>query len=104
MKLKNENTQSIKEKLSQIEQHENIRIIYACESGRRAWDFASPDYDVRFIFVRPVQNYLRAKELPDFIDIRMAMLEEERETLEKQVFSWDKLNKLFLDITGGYNG
>ncbi len=68
MKLKNENTQSIKEKLSQIEEHENIRIIYACESGRRAWDFASPDYDVRFIFVRPVQDYLRSKELPDFID------------------------------------
>ena len=56
-------TQSIKEKLSQIEARENIRIIYACESGSRAWGFASPDsdYDVRFIFVRPVQDYLRVK-------------------------------------------
>ena len=66
-------TQSIKEKLSQIEARENIRIIYACESGSRAWGFASPDsdYDVRFIFVRPVEDYLRVKELPDYIDAEL---------------------------------
>lgn len=66
-------TLSIKEKLSQIEARENIRIIYACESGSRAWGFASADsdYDVRFIFVRPVQDYLRVKELPDFIDAEL---------------------------------
>lgn len=62
--------QSIKEKLSQIERGENIRILYACESGSRAWGFASADsdYDVRFIFVRPLEDYLRIKDLPDFID------------------------------------
>lgn len=65
--------QSIKEKLSQIEEHENVRIIYACESGSRAWGFASPDsdYDVRFIFVRPLQDYLRVKEVPDFIEAEL---------------------------------
>ena len=69
----NEITQAIKEKLTQIEQRENIRILYACESGSRAWGFASPDsdYDVRFIFVRPVEDYLRVKELPDFIDAEL---------------------------------
>lgn len=69
----NEITQAIKEKLTQIEQRENIRILYACESGSRAWGFASPDsdYDVRFIFVRPVKDYLRVKELPDFIDAEL---------------------------------
>lgn len=69
----NEITLSIKEKLTQIEQRENIRILYACESGSRAWGFASPDsdYDVRFIFVRPVEDYLRVKELPDFIDAEL---------------------------------
>ena len=69
----NEITLSIKEKLSQIEQRENIRILYACESGSRAWGFASPDsdYDVRFIFVRPVEDYLRVKELPDYIDAEL---------------------------------
>ena len=62
----NEITQSIKERLSQIEKRENIRIIYTCESGSRAWGFASPDsdYDVRFVFVRPVQDYLRVDNFP----------------------------------------
>lgn len=41
----NEITLSIKEKLSQIEQCENIRILYAFESGSRAWGFESPDSD-----------------------------------------------------------
>ena len=69
----NEITLSIKDKLSQIEQRENIHILYACESGSRAWGFASPDsdYDVRFIFVRPVEDYLRVKELPDYIDAEL---------------------------------
>ena len=59
----NEITQSIKERLSQIEERENI---YACESGSRAWGFASPDsdYDVRFVFVRPVLDYLRVDNFP----------------------------------------
>ena len=69
----NEITQIIKEKLTQIEQRENIRILYACESGSRAWGFASPDsdYDVRFVFVRPIEDYLRVEELPDYIDAEL---------------------------------
>ena len=69
----NEITLSIKEKLTQIEQRKNIRILYACESGSRAWGFASfnSDYDVRFIFVRPVEDYLRVEELPDYIDAEL---------------------------------
>ena len=39
----NEISLSIKEKLTQIEQGANTRILYACESGSRAWGFASPD-------------------------------------------------------------
>ncbi len=62
----NEITQSIKERLSQIEERENFRIIYAYESVSCAWGFASPDsdYDVRFVFVRPVQDYLRVDNFP----------------------------------------
>ena len=69
----NEITLSIKEKLTQIEQRKNIRILYACESGSRAWGFASfdSDYYVRFIFVRPVEDYLRVEELPDYIDAEL---------------------------------
>jgi predicted nucleotidyltransferase len=50
----------ILERLAAIEQTEAVRILYACESGSRAWGFASPDsdYDVRFPYVRPRDWYL----------------------------------------------
>ncbi len=53
-------TASILERLAVIEHTEAVRILYACESGSRAWGFASPDsdYDVRFIYVRPRDWYL----------------------------------------------
>jgi len=37
-------------RLDDIEQNQEVRILYAAESGSRAWGFASPnsDYDVRF--------------------------------------------------------
>ncbi|WP_085445458.1 nucleotidyltransferase domain-containing protein [Magnetofaba australis] len=52
--------QTILQKLEEIEWTEEVRILYACESGSRAWGFASPDsdWDVRFIYVRPPEWYL----------------------------------------------
>ena len=54
-------TATILERLATLEQTHAVRILYACESGSRAWGFASPDsdYDVRFIYVRPRDEYLR---------------------------------------------
>lgn len=37
--------QRIKQELRQIEDQENVRLIYACESGSRAWGFPSQDSD-----------------------------------------------------------
>lgn len=46
--------------LDEIERQDDVRILYACESGSRAWGFASQDsdYDVRFIYVRRPEWYL----------------------------------------------
>lgn len=60
----------ISEKLKEIELKENCRILLAVESGSRAWGFASPDsdYDVRFIYVRPLEHYLRLEKTRDVIE------------------------------------
>jgi predicted nucleotidyltransferase len=51
----------INNRLDAIEEREGVRILYACESGSRAWGFpsADSDYDVRLIYVRPREWYLR---------------------------------------------
>lgn len=61
---------SIKSKLNEIEEKERVRIILAVESGSRAWGFASPDsdYDVRFIYVRQPENYIRLVPERDVIE------------------------------------
>ena len=60
----------IKLKLKEIEEKENIKILHCVESGSRAWGFASPDsdYDVRFIYVRPKNFYLRLDKTRDVIE------------------------------------
>ena len=57
-------------KLEEIERRENVKIIHCIESGSRAWGFASPDsdYDVRFIYVRPLEYYLRLEKTRDVIE------------------------------------
>ncbi len=51
----------ILKKLNEIEKSYNVKILYACESGSRAWGFESrdSDFDVRFIYVHDVKWYLK---------------------------------------------
>lgn len=57
-------------KLNEIEEKENVKILHTVESGSRAWGFASPDsdYDVRFVYVRQRDDYLRLDEPRDVIE------------------------------------
>jgi len=57
-------------KLKEIEEKENVKIILAVESGSRAWGFESKDsdYDVRFIYVRKLKDYLRLEKTSDVIE------------------------------------
>jgi hypothetical protein len=61
---------TIKADLAEIEARENVRIVYACESGSRAWGFPSSDsdYDVRFIYLHPRAWYLSIENKRDVIE------------------------------------
>jgi uncharacterized protein len=61
----------ITEKLSAIAQKKGVRILYACETGSRAWGFPSPDsdYDVRFIYMDERDWYLSLGQKKDTIEI-----------------------------------
>ena len=60
----------ILEKLAEIEEKEHVKVLYAVESGSRAWGVASPDsdYDVRFVYVRDKEEYLSLQEKKDVIE------------------------------------
>ena len=60
----------IKKYLQELEVEKNIEILFACETGSRAWGFPSPDsdYDVRIIYRHPKEWYLSLKEGKDSID------------------------------------
>ncbi len=62
--------EEIGEKLKEIEEKENVKILYCVESGSRAWGFASPDsdYDVRFIYVHQADWYLKLEKTRDVIE------------------------------------
>ena len=57
--------------LSQIEKEKNIQILYANESGSRAWGFPSldSDYDIRFIYRKERDWYLSVNEGKDQITV-----------------------------------
>jgi len=44
----------------QIEKEKKIKILFCVESGSRSWGLESKDsdYDVRFVFVRPINDYV----------------------------------------------
>lgn len=62
--------EAIEEALETIEREQGVRVLFAVESGSRAWGFASPDsdYDVRFIYLHPVEHYLSIRERRDVIE------------------------------------
>lgn len=65
--------ETILAKLSKIEAKENIVILYACESGSRAWGFPSDnsDYDIRFLYLRPYDWYLSIEQQRDVLEYKL---------------------------------
>lgn len=61
--------------LDHLEHHHNMKVLFAVESGSRAWGFDSPDsdWDVRYIYVRDPDWYLSIDEGRDVLDQYHAM-------------------------------
>ena len=59
------------DELARIEERHDVHVLFACESGSRAWGFASPDsdYDVRFLYVHKLDWYLRVASQRDVIEL-----------------------------------
>ena len=56
-----------------LEAAEGVRVLLAVESGSRAWGFESPDsdFDVRLVYVRPIEYYLRLQSTRDVLEWRL---------------------------------
>ena len=60
----------VREALAQVEVDCQVRVLFACESGSRAWGFASrdSDYDVRFLYVHRRDWYLSVQDQRDVVE------------------------------------
>ena len=64
---------AIEHELDLLSAVRDVNVLVAVESGSRAWGIASrdSDYDVRFVYTRPVDEYLRLKESRDTMNWRL---------------------------------
>lgn len=75
--------EAVRSALDALENRFQVRVLYACESGSRAWGFASndSDYDVRFLYAHPLDWYLSVDEKRDVIELPLSA--------ELDVNGWD---------------
>jgi predicted nucleotidyltransferase len=90
----------VNKKLLKIEKEHNVKILYAVESGSRAWGFESTDsdYDVRFIYVHDKNWYLNI--LPKRDVIEYPIIDEYDYSgwdLRKTMFLINKSNPVFFE-------
>jgi len=68
--MANKARERVIENCRRIEKSYNVKILFAVESGSRAWRISSgdSDYDVRFVFARQFQEYLKISKPADVIE------------------------------------
>ena len=71
-----------------------VRILFAIESGSRAWGFPSPDsdYDCRFVYVRPIDDHLKLNPDRDVIEFPVLG--------DMDINGWDLRKALLLALKG----
>ena len=86
--------------LVDIEEKHGVRVLFAIESGSRAWGFPSPDsdYDVRFVYAHPRDRYLRLFPGRDVIELPIdAVLDVNGWDLQKALRLLIKPNPVLLE-------
>ncbi|MDR0564984.1 MAG: nucleotidyltransferase domain-containing protein [Azoarcus sp.] len=93
-------TKTIKQRLTEIEKEHDVKILYAVESGSRAWGFESldSDYDVRFIYAHPKNWYLNILPKRDVIEYPIVdEFDYSGWDLRKALFLMNKSNPVLLE-------
>ncbi|GHU96879.1 hypothetical protein FACS189483_01140 [Spirochaetia bacterium] len=93
-------TDAITAKLTSIEQEHAVKILYAVESGSRAWGFesADSDYDVRFIYVHEKNWYLNILPKRDVIEYPITdVFDYSGWDLRKALFLLNKSNPVLFE-------
>lgn len=85
---------AVDSRLAGVEVDHDVRVLWAIESGSRAWGFPSPDsdYDCRFLYLRPVDHYLGLRRLRDVIETPLDAVFD--------VGGWDLRKALALMVRG----
>jgi len=91
--------QQIEQALDTIASTNNIEILYACETGSRAWGFPSPDsdYDVRFIYRHPKNWYLNLGTPKDYVESMQGELDITGWDLKKSLHLLKKSNASLIE-------
>jgi predicted nucleotidyltransferase len=88
--------------LDQVEREHRVRVLFAVESGSRAWGFPSPDsdYDVRFVYVHERDWYLSVEGRRDVIEVTQGDLDVSGWELRKALRLLRKSNPSLLEWIG----
>ena len=86
-------------RLNDLAASEGVRILFAIESGSRAWGFpsADSDYDVRFVYVRTREDYLSVREFRDVIET--PTVDDPTLSVPLDLNGWDIRKALRLGLT-----
>ena len=65
--------EQIESTIRELETERDITVLFACESGSRAWGFTSPDsdFDLRFIYAHRKDWHLKLQKKDDYIDLML---------------------------------